>query len=165
MKKVLAIIACGLFLCVGCFAQDKTAAPQSAQPGDETRTAIYEYKAELGLTDKQEADLKKALGDYQAYFAEKNKKLAPLQAELGEMIKKKDDIKKIRKQLEKLSAIQVDANCFDIETSRKVDSILTPEQTAKWNAIQTEFNKKFQERAQKQIAEAQAKQTAAEAKQ
>ena len=164
MKKVLVIAVCGLFLCVGCFAQDKTAAPQTAQPGDETRTLIYEYKAELGLTDKQEGDLKKILGDYQNYFAEKNKKLAPLQAELGEMIKRKDDIKKIRKQLEKMSVIQVDANCFDIETSRKVDSILTPEQTAKWNAIQTEFNKKFQERAQARMTEAQAKQKAAEEK-
>jgi len=153
------MIAFSLFLCVGCYAQDKTAVPQPAQPEAEIRT-IYQYKAELGLTDKQEGDLKKILGDFQVYFTEKKKALAALQAQFGEMIKNKEALKKIRKHLENMARIQVDASCFDIEISRKVEGILTPKQLAKWKAIQADFQNKFQER----MKAAQATQKAAEAK-
>ena len=151
------MLAFGLFVCGSCFAQDASAS-KPAQPEAGIRT-IYQYKAELGLTDKQESDLKKVLGDFQIYFIEAQKTLAALQAELGDMITKKEDIKKIRKQLEKMAVTQVDASCFDIETSRKVEGIFTPEQWAKWKAIQADFQKKIQERA----VEAQAKQAAAAA--
>lgn len=76
------------------------------------------------------------------------------QAELGGMIKNKKDLGKIRKRLEKMSVIQMDAACFDIETSRMVEGVLTPTQLAKRNAIQADFQNKLQER----MKEAQAKQ-------
>jgi Spy/CpxP family protein refolding chaperone len=141
-----------LFFCINCFAQEKAVAPKPEQPKAEVRT-IYEYQEELGLANKQVDDLKKILGDFQAYFTEKKKTLAALQEELGEMIKNKEDLKKIRIQLEKIAAIQVDASYFDIETSRKVEGVLTPKQLAKWKNIQADFQKKFQER----MKEAQAK--------
>lgn len=127
---------------------------QTTQPEAEIRTMIYQYKAELGLTDKQESDLKKILGDFQVYFTDEQKTLAALQAELSEMINNKEELKKIRKQLEKIARIQVDASCIDIETSRKVMGVLTPDQTAKWNVIQADFQKMLQDR----MKEAQAKQ-------
>lgn len=61
------------------------------------------------------------------------------------MINKKENLKKIRKQLEKMARIQVDASYFDIKTARKVEDVLTPEQLAEWKAIQMDFRKKFQE--------------------
>lgn len=152
MKKLTATIVFSLFLCASSFAQDKTAAPQPAQPEAQVKT-IYEYKTELGLTDKQEKDLKKVLEDFQVYFTDKKKTLTTLQTDLGDMITKKEDIKKIRKQLENMARIQVDASCFDIETSRKVESVLTPNQMAKWKAIQADFQSKVQE----QMKAAQAK--------
>ena len=145
MKKLASVIAFSLFICASSFAQDKTAVPQPAQPETEVRT-IYEYKAELGLTDKQVGDLKKVLEDFQSYFADKKKALVALQTELGEMITKKEDIAKIRKQMENMARIQVDASCFDIETSRKIESVLSPKQMAMWKAIQSDFQSKAQER-------------------
>jgi Spy/CpxP family protein refolding chaperone len=143
IKKITSMIACGLLLYTSCYAQEKTAVPRPAQPEAEIRT-IYQYKAELGLTDKQEGDLKKLLGDFQDYFTEKKKEMTALQEELGEMIKVKEDIKKIRKLLEDIALIQVDASCFDIETSRGVEGVLTPQQLAQWRAIQMDFQKEAQ---------------------
>lgn len=140
MKKIISIIAFSLCLCVSSFAQDKPAA-QTEQPKAEIKT-IYEYKAELGLTDKQEDDLRKILGDFQDYFTTKKKALTALQEGVGELIKNKEPIAKIRKQLQEMANLQVDASCFDIETSRKLEDILTPKQMAAWKAIQADFQKK-----------------------
>jgi Spy/CpxP family protein refolding chaperone len=136
------------------------AAGRPGQTEAQTKT-IYQYKTELGLTDKQESDLKKILVDFQVYFTDKKKVLAALQKELGGMISKKEDMNKIRKQMEKMARAQVDASCYDIETARKVETILTPEQMAKWRTIQADFQNKVQD----QMKEAQARQKAAEAKQ
>jgi Spy/CpxP family protein refolding chaperone len=132
-------------LCGSCFAQGNTSNSQSVQPGSTIRT-IYQYKAELGLTDKQESNLKKILGDFQVYLTKKNKELAALQTKLNEMINKKEKLRKIRKHLERMARIQVDASYLDIKTARKVEKVLTPTQLAEWKAIQMDFQNKFQER-------------------
>ena len=151
-----------MFVCASGFAAEKAAQKatpattasiaQREQPKAEVRT-IFQYKKELGLTDKQENNLRTVLDGFQKYLGDKRKEIGALQIQLGDMIKKKEDLKTIRKQLEKIARVQVDASYVDIETSRKVENILTADQLAKWKAIQEEFQRKLQ-----QMKEAQAQQ-------
>jgi Spy/CpxP family protein refolding chaperone len=115
---------------------------------------ILSYRKELNLTDKQEKDLGDTLNAFQKYLGEKRNELMALQGQLGEMLKKKENMKNVRKELEKMAAIQVDLSCMDIETSRKIESILTPAQIDMWKGMQVEYQKKMQEQM-KQSAQAQ----------
>lgn len=149
MALVLSIIFSG-----NLFAQD-----QAQQPKAEVKT-IFAYKQELNITDKQEKDLKDILTKFQNDLAEKRKQLQALSAELTDMIRKKDNLKAIRAKIDNISRIQADATYSDVETSRKVENVLTAGQMAKWRLIQEEFQKEVQAK----MKEAQEANKAAEAK-
>jgi Spy/CpxP family protein refolding chaperone len=155
MKKLILLAVCAIFVCANGFAQNadtaKTAAPQGASGAGQPQVAmktIFEYKKELSLTDKQEKDLRDTLEKFQKYMVDRRNDLNAMQVQLNDMITKKENTGAIRKQLEKMSAVQVNASIFDIETSRKVESILTPIQIERWKNIQAEFQKKMQEQMQ-----------------
>ncbi len=101
---------------------------------------IFSFKNEIGLTDDQELKLKALLYDEQALTDANNNTLKTLGTELGKMIDGKDDMGIIKSKLEEMSKIQVEVTCRNIEDSRKVEKILSPDQLAKWKDIQKKFS-------------------------
>lgn len=123
---------------------------------------IFDYQKEIGMSDKQVEDMKALMANFQKILAEKSTQLVNLRQELAAMIEAKKDIASIRKQLQKIADIQVDASIFDVETSRKIDAVLTPEQFGKWKGLQEGFRKEFM--AAQAAAQAVAKEAAQVAK-
>ena len=106
---------------------------------------VFDYQKELGLSDKQVADLKKVMTDFQTKMTDFQTKMTGLRQELANLIQKKADMKMIRRQAEKVSALQVDATCADIETSRTVETIMTLAQITQWKEIQDKSRQEMQE--------------------
>ena len=102
---------------------------------------IFDYQKEIGMSDKQVEDMKGLMTEFQKVLGEKSTQLTALRQELATMIQDKKDVPLIRQQLQKIADIQVDASIFDVETSRKVDAVLTADQLAKWKALQETFKK------------------------
>ncbi|MFA5090102.1 MAG: hypothetical protein WC510_03565 [Candidatus Omnitrophota bacterium] len=148
MRKVFFITAALILLLISnSFAQEKQTPATGTQAAEaqkqETKT-IFSYKKELGLTDKQEADIKKLLLDLQNTFTQKAKMLNVLRQELNQMISERQDLKAIRKKIEDVAKIQVDNTFMDIETSRKIESIMSTEQIKKWQDIQKQMREMMQ---------------------
>jgi Spy/CpxP family protein refolding chaperone len=107
-------------------------------PPDDSKT-IFAFKSQLGLSDDQETKLKALLYDERATVTADDNKLKTLGQDLGKLVDQKADMQAIRAKLEEISKIQVDASCLNIEDSRKVESILSADQLAKWKDIQKQF--------------------------
>ncbi len=138
-----------LFLVLG-FASVSLAQPVGGeQPVVKT---IFDYQKEIGMTDKQAADMKKLTTDLQNTLNEKAKELVTLRNDLGQMIKDKKEIAVIKKQMQKIATLQVDNSCLDIQASRDIEAIMSQDQLNKWKEIQ----KKFMEELQAAQAKAQA---------
>ena len=131
--------------------------PATDQPAVKT---IFDYQKEIGLSDKQAVDMKKLTTDLQATLNEKAKDLMTLRTDLGEMIRSKQDIAVIKKQMQKIANLQVDNSCLDIQASRNIEAVMTQDQLNKWKEIQ----KKFMEELQAAQAKAKASAVAAEPK-
>lgn len=114
----------------------KVEAPVAATVENAAAKTIFDFQKELGMTDQQVAEMKKLMDNFQKVLKDKGVELNALRQELAGMIQSKKEIPVIRKQLQKIANIQVDASCFDVETSRKVDAVMTPEQLAKWKSLQ-----------------------------
>ncbi len=106
------------------------------QPGMKT---IFDYQQEVGLTDAQMAEMQRIMTDLQSTLNGKVKELTGLRQSLSEMIAKKDNMKNIKAQMQKIANMQVDNSCLDIEASRKVEKVMKPEQIAQWKDIQKKF--------------------------
>lgn len=128
MKNVVmaAMIMLGLTGIV--FAQ----ADQAPQQG----ATIFSFQKELGLSDKQVEGLKALMNDLTENAAAKNQELAKLHQDLAKMLQNKEDIKKVRGQLQKIANMQVDNSVHNIEVTRKAEAILTPDQWKQWKTIQ-----------------------------
>ena len=90
-------------------------------------------------------DLKNVMTDFQKKMTDFQKDMAVLRQDLADLIQKKADLKAIRKQAEKVAALQVNATCADVETSRKVEAALTSAQIDQWKQIQEKSRQEIQE--------------------
>lgn len=108
--------------------------------------SIFEYKKELGLTDKQEKNLRDILSKLQNYLAAKTKELNDLRAELNKMIADRADLTRIKVRLQTIARLQADATYEDIASIRAIEKELTPAQLAKWRGMQEEFKKSLQQK-------------------
>lgn len=163
MRKVIAVSLLLVFgLVLNSFAakeekQDNSAkAPAAAAvAGDEKKEVktIFNFKDELGLTDKQVESIKTLLSDLQKTMNEKATALNKLREDLVKQIKDRVSLKEIKSKLQQIANLQVDASYIDIEISRKVENILSGDQLAKWKTIQQkareEFNKEMASQAPK----------------
>ncbi|MBN2453468.1 MAG: hypothetical protein JXB40_04325 [Candidatus Omnitrophica bacterium] len=149
MKRLIVMIAYFLILssCVlHAFAQGQAREAVKEQPAAKT---VFDYKEELGLTDKQENDLKKFVLDFQAYLKKRSEEISRLNSELMEMLNKKSNLVLIKLKIYNIARLQADATCKDIETSRRVESVFSEEQLAKWKRIQAKNQKELLENAKK----------------
>jgi len=117
----------------GVFAQEKA--------GQNKIKTIFSYKKELGLTEKQVADMTSILGVFQKYLTDKGEELRQLRLKFNGLVKQKADLKLIKEIIAQISAAQADISYTDIETSRKVEGVLTPAQLKKWNGMQEAYRK------------------------
>ena len=144
MKKgilLLSGIALIVFISSNCFAQGVLAPKGDSNLSQQEQVkTIFSFKSEIGLTDDQEIKLKALLYDEQSMVDSNNIILKNLGAELGKMIDNKAGMQGIKSKLEEISKIQVETSCRNIEDSRKVESILSPDQVVKWRNIQKKFS-------------------------
>lgn len=154
MRKITAIAATLLLgLSVNVLAAEKqkpASAPEAATAQKQEARSIFSYKKELGLSDKQEADIKKFIADLQNTFTEAAKKINSLRQELSQMLQDRVDLKVIRRKIENIAKIQVDNTYQDIEISRKIEGILSSDQLKKWRDIQKQAYEKIKAASQSQ---------------
>ena len=137
--RLTTVLMCAVFLFALYFASPSAAQAEPSQQDEGQPKTIFSYKKEVGLTDDQENKIKAILFDDQSSMNSDRNKLQELGAELSEMIKEKKDIKLIKNKLTEISKIQVEVTCRDIESGRKINNVLTPEQLKKWDDIKKAF--------------------------
>lgn len=135
MRAILFVVACVIgFSAVG-HAADKVVLPSPLKAANHGIT-IFDYQKDLGLSDKQVADIKAATTALQTTLAERAQEITTLRQDINAMIASNERIERIREKLQKISTLQIDNACLDIETVRKVEATLTPSQMIKWQEIQ-----------------------------
>ena len=145
MRRHLSVIlALAMFflaaLCQGVLAQNKPAGKGGGQPKQQVRT-IFDYQKELGLTEKQSNDIKTLFASLKARLEDLNKNRKDATEALKILISKEADLKQIRAKLQEIADLSVESGCADIEASRKINAVMTPDQLKKWRSIQAEARK------------------------
>lgn len=106
------------------------------QGGDRKVKTLVDYKTELSLTDKQIADIRDALKNFQVTIVEQRKLLTQYEGEYSKLVAEKAPLDQIKQKLRQVTDTNFNLRYADVLTSRKVESILTPEQMTKWRDIQ-----------------------------
>lgn len=121
------------------------AEPAGRHPG---LKMIWDYKKELEMSDGQEAGIKEAIQKFQTQVGDLRKQLEGTENNIQDLIEKKGDMDAIKTKLQDSADLQVQLRLIDIETARRIDSILTPYQLGLWHKIQQrELAKEEKERA------------------
>lgn len=138
MKKIalisIAAMICFLFARVNAYSAE-----------DKNGIFIFEYKKELGLSDKQEKNLRGIVREFQEYIADKQKKLGSLRAELSKMTAESAALDKIKTKINDIAKVQAQITYKGIASSRAIEAGLTGIQLTKWHSIQTEFARNLQQ--------------------
>ena len=111
---------------------EETSQPQQVQV---TRKTILDYKAEVGLSDKQVKEIEKLIGEFEKRLADRAEKIRENDTKLRELLVKEGDIKEIGKNVREIYRLRGENVVDDIETGRKIDSLLAKEQRDKWREI------------------------------
>jgi len=106
-------------------------APQAAQG-----KTIFDFKADLKLTDKQEKDIREVLADLNKEIQVGRAKLTILSFELEDLIKKEADLEQIKKNLKDQADVQASMRYADVVATRGVNKVLSPDQLTRWKNIQ-----------------------------
>ena len=151
-----------MLMILGCVAvahaqnADQKAPAANAPAQAQQPKTIFDFRKDLGLTDKQAGDIQKLMADLQKTLTDKGQEVSTLRQKLSDLINNKGDMEQIRKALRQVADIQVDNSCLDIETSRKVEAVLTADQLAKWKDIQKKSREAMIAALQAQQAQASA---------
>ena len=130
MKRALVLLAL-----LGLLAAGPGAAQQGG--GDRKVKTLVDYKTELSLSDKQIADIREALKNFQATIVEQRKLLTQYEGEYSKLVSEKAPLDQIKQKLRQVTDTGFNLRYADVLTSRKVESILTADQMTKWRDIQT----------------------------
>lgn len=130
-----------LFFIVSVFNNAYAQDAGQAQKKGKVKT-IFDFKADLKLTDEQEQKIKTILTDLNKDVQVKRARLVILNSEIEELLKKEGDLAEIKKKLDESFSIQSSIKYGDIEASRNINKTLTPEQLKKWRDIQAAERKK-----------------------
>lgn len=105
-------------------------------PVQSVQKMIWDYKEDIGLTDAQVTAIKEAISAFQKEVVRLRSKLQVVELDVQDLIQKKGKITLIKTKLKESADLQVEVRLADIETARKIDGILSAEQTKKWKEIQ-----------------------------
>lgn len=119
---------------VGCLSCSLAAEPSSTQPAPAVKT-ITDYKDQLGLTTQQLEKIAGSVKSYRSGLSGLKNQLAEAENELNNRINKRSKLSDILSQLKKAENLRLEARLLDLETSRTVRSVLTPQQWSQWQAL------------------------------
>ena len=154
-KRILAGAVFVAFLTVGAgtgLAADKkvkTAKEDAVKPSKEATQAakqatketakvktIFDYKADINLTDEQETKIKDELVALEKEIRVMRAKLTIIDSEAQTLLEKEGDMAQLKNKVKEAYDIQASMRIADIESARKINSVLKPEQLKKWKEIQ-----------------------------
>jgi septal ring factor EnvC (AmiA/AmiB activator) len=135
VKATVLVIA--VFLMVGFGAAFAQQAEESPQQQTAVKT-IFDYKAELNLTDDQVKKIREQLTALDKEVRVLRAKLIIANVDLQDLMEKEGDINEIKKKVKEAFDIQASIRIADIEASRKINGVLKTEQLKKWREIQAE---------------------------
>lgn len=98
---------------------------------------LVDYKAELSLTDAQIKDVGEALKNFQTTVTEQRKLLTQYEGEYSKLVSERAPLDQVKQKLRQVTDVNFNLRYADILTSRKVESILSADQLAKWRDIQS----------------------------
>lgn len=113
----------------------QTAASPPETQSTQVKT-IFDFKAELGLTDKQETEIREILADLNKEVQLTRAKLTILSFELEDLVKKQVTLEQIKKNLKDQADLQANMRFADMVATMKIDKVLSSEQLSKWRRIQ-----------------------------
>jgi hypothetical protein len=97
---------------------------------------IFDYKAEINMSDEQEAKIKQELSDLEKEIRVMRAKLTIIDSEAQTLLEKDGDMTQLKNKVKEAYDIQASMRIADIEASRKINAVLRPEQLKKWKEIQ-----------------------------
>lgn len=109
--------------------------PQTAPQPAQGKT-IFDFKADLKLTDKQEKDIREVLTDLNKELQVTRAKMTILSFELEDLLKKEANLEQIKKNLKDQADLQANLRYADVVATRGVNKVLTPDQLTRWKSIQ-----------------------------
>jgi Spy/CpxP family protein refolding chaperone len=134
-KSIVAIAMIMVFMGAGIsYAQTKDAPAQTRTRRNKT---IFDYKAQLRLTDTQARDIEKILVDLGRESRENRARLVLLDADIRSLVDKEGDLSVIKSKLNERAGILATMVYKDIVSAREINKVLTPEQAKKWKEIKT----------------------------
>ena len=138
--KVVAILI-GVLLTTG-FCAAIVQAQEGQQQQQQAGKTIFDYKAELTLTDDQVKKIKEDLADLDKEVRVFRARLTLLDVDLQKLMEKEGDMTEIKKKVTEAYEIQASIKIADLETARKINGVLKPEQLRKWREIQAKASGK-----------------------
>jgi Spy/CpxP family protein refolding chaperone len=114
-------------------------APAMAQqPKEQPKVkTIFDYKAELSLTDEQINNMKGFLTELNGSVKASREKLTKLESDYrGLIAKDSTTTAEAKAKLQEIADATVTMRLKDLEISRKITGTMTAEQREKWRAIQ-----------------------------
>lgn len=161
MKRVRSImtlavlLSCLALLTLAGFAEEKpVTGPMTTkaveQPASPAPTAIpqlrvktiFDYKKELALTQDQEEKLRAIWGDFQGQMTRLKAKLQVAELDLSDLLKSRASLEVVKAKLQESEKLRVDLRFADIEASRKIEGVLSRDQSKKWQEIKKEAQAK-----------------------
>ena len=139
LVKVM-VVMIGVFVMIGF----GTVFAQQAQEGQQQQAVktIFDYKADLRLTDDQVKKIRDYLSDLDKEVRVLRAKFTLIDVDLQSLLEKEGDMNDIKKKIKEAFDIQASIKIADVEAARKINNVLKPEQIKKWREIQAEASSK-----------------------
>lgn len=106
-----------------------------APPRDAGRSIFWGPERDLGLTDRQIADIKTTLFGLQRTLKALQTELARLDQELDALVQRGGPTEQLRTRVVQEGRVRTEALCADRACSRTIDSIMTESQLESWRKI------------------------------
>jgi len=111
-----------------------SSAQEATQPREPVKT-IFDYKAELGMTDDQAKRIREILTALERETRVLRAKFTIVDVEVQKLIEADGDLGLINTKIREAFEIQASIKMADVEASRKINAVLKPEQLRKWHEI------------------------------
>ncbi len=119
-----------------------TLIPTQAENGKKPRVkTLLDYQKELSLSDGQVKEIKETLAAYQTVIAQQRRGLAQYEKEYSKLVAERAPMDQIKQKLRQLTDTTYNLRLSDVQTARKVESILSADQLKKWRELQNKVRK------------------------
>ena len=119
-----------------------TLIPTQAENGKKPRVkTLLDYQKELSLSDGQVKEIKETLAAYQTVIAQQRRGLAQYEKEYSKLVAERAPMDQIKQKLRQLTDTTYNLRLSDVQTARKVESILSADQLKKWRELQNKVRR------------------------